>query len=432
MKNLIQLLNNHPGVDAWKIIDNNISSTELFFVKDEMQINRAKDVVKSSLTVYKNFEIDGVKYTGSSSLNFSPIYSIEEIKEKINNAVLAASFVRNKQYDLPSPVQDAIKPIESNFSEGNIIENIAKLVKDLYEEDNQYNAFINSSEFFIDKKTIRIINSKGIDVSYTAYRGEIELITEADGEKESIELFQIINFGEYNQDYIKNAIKEQLYFTSLRAKAIPLPKIDQVPVILSGKASVGLWRYYLTQASAGQKYEHMHNNNINDDIQGEDVLGDRITLTLKPVIANSTKNRYFDEDGVFLKDHVIIKDGVLKEFSASKKFADYLQVKPTGIINNYAVSSGTMSEKELKKQPYLEVLSFSAFQMDSMTGNFGGEFRLAIYFDGEKEIPVTLGTVNGNIKAAQKNMYLSKELIQSDYFVGPKVIKFNKMTIAGN
>lgn len=432
MKKLINLLNSHPGVDEWKIINNSVSSTELFFVKDEMQINRAKDVTKSSLTVYKNFEIDGTKYTGSSSLSFSPIYTIKEISDKINNAVLAASFVRNEHYDLPNPTKKTVKPIESNFSQGNIIENIATLVKDLYEEDHQYSAFINSSEFFIDKKTIRIINSKGIDVSYDTYRGEIELITEANGEKESIELFQIINFGTYNQAYIKNAIKEQLYFTSLRAKAVPLPKISQVPVILSGKASISLWSYYLNQASAGQKYEHMHNNNINDDIQGEGVLGDRITLTLKPFILNSTMNRYFDQDGVYLEEHVIIKDGILKEFSASKKFADYLKVKPTGNINNYAISPGTQSEKELKKQPYLEVLSFSAFQMDSMTGNFGGEFRLAVYFDGEKEIPVTLGTVSGNIKTAQQDMYLSKELVESNYFVGPKVIKFNKMTIAGN
>ena len=67
-----------------------------------------------------------------------------------------------------------------------------------------------------------------------------------------------------------------------------------------------------------------------------------------------------------------------------------------------------------------------------MTGNFGGEFRLGIYNDGTKEIPVTLGSIAANIKEVQDKMYLSRELAKDNNFIGPKLIKLYEVRIAGN
>jgi PmbA protein len=429
MKNIIELLNSHPQVDEWQIIATDTSSNELFFIKDELQMNRKKDVSIYRITVFKNFEIDGRKLKGSSSTSLSPAYTEEEIIKKIDQAALAASFVNNEYYGLPSPTNDEAKEIDSLFRTGDFLEAISNLVGDLYEENNQFDAFINSSEFFINKREIRIFNSNELNISYTTYRGEIELITEAEGKKESIELFDTIYFADYDQAAIKEAIKEQLYLTSLRAKAIPLPNVGEIPVVLNGNAAKDLWIYYVAQASASQKYQHLHDNSVGDNIQGEDILGDKVTVTMKPVIPNSTRSSYYDTDGMFLKEVTLIEDGILTNFYASKRYADYLQVKATGAIGNTVVNGGSLSEKELKQGKYLEVISFSAFQSDPVTGNFGGEFRLGIYHDGENDIPVTLGTVTANINEAQKNMLLSKELVKVDHFIGPKAIKFNKMTI---
>ena len=53
--------------------------------------------------------------------------------------------------------------------------------------------------------------------------------------------------------------------------------------------------------------------------------------------------------------------------------------------------------EELKTGPYLHVVRFSDFQMDSFSGHFSGEIRLAYWCDGENVIPVTGGAVNGSI-----------------------------------
>jgi len=432
MKDLVKLLEKNNNVDEFLINKQNITSTELFFIKNELQMNRAKNVEKINVTVYKNYEIDGTKFKGSSTTKINPTDTVEEIDKKISTAALAASFVKNPYYELEQPSNEEAPVITSAFGEGDAINIISNLVKDLYEEDNQFGSFINSTEFFIDTRENHLINSNGIDVEYTSYRGEIELITEANGEKESIELYDTIDFSDYDQKELKQTITESLENASLRAKAIPMPQVENLPVIFRGAACKRLWDYYGFCASGRSKYEKLHENNIGDNIQGEEVLGDHVTLVSKPAIPNSTTNRYYDNYGTFLKEYKIIDKGVIKTMTADKRFAYYLDIEPTGGISNQIVSGGTHTLKELHDGPYLEILTFSAFQMDAMTGFFGGEFRLGIYFDGEQKIPVTLGSVSANIKEAQKEMFMSTEQVKVNNFIGPKLIKFNKVTIAGN
>lgn len=431
MEHLVKLLKENNNIDEFLVTEVKTESKELFFIKDELQMNRGKDVHYFYVDVFKNFEENGKRYKGSSSCKLAPNMTSEEMNFKLENAVLAASNVRNEYYDLVSPTDEIPKKIESSFLDTDIIENISKLVKDLFQEDNQFDAFINSVEFFINKSTRRIVNSNGIDVSFDSVAGEIELVTEANGEKESIELFEILNFSDYDQENIKETIKEELYYASLRAKAIPMPSVENLPIIMKGTAAEGLFEYYLFQTSASAVYQKFHEHKVGDDLFPI-ANGDKVTITQKPYIKNSTRSRYIDGDGMMLKDTVIIEDGVIKNLVASKRFADYLNITPTGSIGNIVVNGGKYTEKELKQEPYLELIKFSSFQADAFTGNFGGEFRLGIYFDGEKEIPVTLGSVSGKLGDCQKDMYLSKEQSQSNNKIVPKVIKFMNMSLAAN
>ncbi len=432
MNHIIQILKNHTSVDEWRINSTTIHSTELFFIKDKLQMNRAKDVENIMLTVYKNFEADEKKYKGSSTIKINPTDDESQISEKIDQSILSASFVKNDFYTLPTPTKKKTPKLESQFQDGDIVETISELVKELYEEEKHSSAFVNSTEFFIDKRMHQILNSNGIDVSFESYFGMLELITEENGETEAIELFDIVNFNDFDRDFIKETIKEQLEYTSLRAKAIPLPNVKDIPVIIRGKSMNEFWDYYLAQTSASMKFQHLHDNNIGDNIQGEDILGDTVSINLKAVIPNSVRSRFYDDEGVFLKDVVVLDKGIIKNIIATNRFAYYFDLPVSGNLQNIEIHEGSMQENELRKAPYLEVISFSAFQMDPMTGFFGGEFRLGIYHDGKKSIPVTLGTVSANIKDAQKEMFFSKERVQSNNIITPRIVKFNKMTIAGS
>lgn len=431
MKRLINLLKNNNKVDEWKINTHQDHSTELFFIKEELQMNRAKDVEKITVTVYKNLEIDGNKFKGSSSVVINPSDTDEEVGNKIDKGILSASFVKNEFYTLPEPVNEKAPKIASKFSDGDVVDTISEIVKELYAEDNQFGAFINSAEFFITTSVKRIINSNGIDVTYNNYSGLMEIITEIKGKNEATELFEIFEFSDFDRDFIKDSIIEQLKYTALRGEAIKTPKLDGIPVIINGKAVNEFWDFYIVRASATSKYQKLFDCNVGDDLFGEDVIGDKVTLTGSPYIHNSTSNTYYDVDGLLQKETVIIEDGIIKNIYSSHRYSDYLKIKPTGGLRNIIINGGKHTEVELRKTPYLEVISFSAFQMDVMSGFFGGEFRLALYHDGDKVIPVTQGAVTANLKDAQKTMYFSKETVNCKNVVTPKVIKFDKMTIVG-
>lgn len=132
-----------------------------------------------------------------------------------------------------------------------------------------------------------------------------------------------------------------------------------------------------------------------------------------------------------MKDREMIKDGRLLMIHGGNRFAQYLGIEPTGDFGGFRVPAGQVSLAEMKAQPYLEIVNFSDFQMNDYTGHFGGEIRLAFFYDGEKVVPVTGGSVNGNIFEAQKTLVFSREMQVEKNFEGPKAVCMDKVSVAG-
>jgi PmbA protein len=430
---ILNIIQSKTTIDEFLIKVSNITSKELFFVQDKLQMSRGKDVEHINVTVFKNFEEDGKKYKGSSTTKIAPTMNYEEISHKLDNAILSASFVKNAYYDLVDPTNEVAPKLESKFSEGNITDSIIHLVKDLFSDENNVpGAKINSCEFFININKSRILNSKGLDVEYESYSGQIELITEAKSDKEEVELFDVLDFADYDPKWIKEIVKHSLEKTVLRTQAVPLPQISDIPIILTGEAVKTFFDYYGAKSSGRLLYEGINQSNIGEMVQSEDSVGDKVTLSIKPFIPNSTFSRYYDNDGFYLKDVQLIQEGKLINMEVSKQYADYLNITPTGTFRNAVVEAGSKYYKEMKHGKYLELFNFSDFQMDVLTGNFGGEIRLGIYHDGKKDIPITLGSISGNAKTVETDMYFSRELQKMNGFIGPKIIKLNNVIIAGN
>lgn len=417
--------------DGFKIIETKIIASELFFVKKDLDMYRAKDIHNFNITVYKNFEEEGIAYTGSSSALVHPTMSDEEILEVIEEVSFAASFIKNKYYPLVQP-SDKIQPeIVSNFSEKTINEWLPILTTAIYNSDVCDKGGINSSEVFLNKIYTRIVSSTGIDVSFTTYKGEVEFITNWKEDAEEIELYKHINFSEINCDLIDEKVKEMLIISKEKAIASPTPPLGKCNILLNGSPVIELLNYYLAQSSAKTVYNGMSTAKLGENIQGDDVQGDFITLTLDPFMRNSTKSSPYDTDGFPVTSVQIFKNGVLNMYHGDFRHCYYLDIEPTGNISNSIIEGGTHSIDELKKDSYLEIIAFSDFQIDTLTGDFAGEIRLGWYFDGTNTIPVTGGSISGNIKELQKKMYLSKELQTDNNFVGPKVIKLLDVSVAG-
>ncbi len=429
---LLKILSSIKDIDGWKINEEKVESSELFFVKKQIDMNRGKRVHKYQVTVYKNFEEDGNKYTGSSTINISPNTDEDEVMENINEASFAASFVKNQAYPLVKPC-DTVQPnMESKFFQASIAQWLPKLTEAIFKADNKENGCVNSAELFLNKKNTRIMNSEGLDVSYDSYSGQLEFITNWTEEGEEIELFKDIKFSDYNPDMIAGEVENMLNISKEKAMAVPTPSLKNQTVILTGSPLKKFFSYYFTHSNAQAIYEKISTAKLNENIQGEDIKSDLVTITLDPFLKNSSISSPYDNDGFPLQKVAIFEDGILKNYWGDQRFSSYLDIKPTGRIDNFIVECGSKSIDELKNEPYLELIEFSDFQMNPLTGDFAGEIRLGRYYDGNKVIPVTGGSISGNIKEAQKNMYLSKEMQQDNNFVGPKSIQLFNIDVAGN
>ena len=146
---------------------------------------------------------------------------------------------------------------------------------------------------------------------------------------------------------------------------------------------------------------------------------------------NSTFSRSFDDDGYSLEKVSVIEDGILKNYIGDIRYAHYLNVNPTGMVKNFKIHPGENTISDMKKEPYLEIAVFSDFTVDNITGDFGGEIRLAWYYNGTETVPVTGGSITGNINKLHNEIFLSKEIQKDNEFEGPKAVKLLKVTVSG-
>lgn len=431
LKRIEQILKNQKGISGYKICESRIESSELFFVKKNVDMDRAKNVKHFIVTVYLDYEEGGNKFKGSATTNVDPTMNDCEIEKVISEAAFAAQFVKNPYYPLTKPAASYQPMAESKFAKESLPYWMNEITKAVYKNDIYEKGGINSCEIFLNKIDTHIVNSEGVDARAIHYEGMVEFITSWKEEGEEIELYRCVNFSDFDPEVISSEVKVMIEIAKEKAIAKNTPELKKIPVILTREAVKDFFGFYYTKSKAEAVYNKISTWNLGDNIQEREGKGDLITMTLNPFLQNSTASRGFDEDGFPLEAVNIIDQGVLKKYIADTRYAHYLAVEPTGSISNIVVNGGSRTLLELKQEPHLEAAAFSDFSVDHLSGDFCGEIRLAWYFDGEKTIPVTGGSVSGNITRLQNELYLSKELQKDNNFEGPKAVKLKNVTIAG-
>ncbi len=429
---IIKILNDKNDLSGWKLLDIQKEVYEVYYIQRELEMNRAKKIHDIELTVYKDFEEDGVKYKGSSITKIHPTMLEDELITSINNAVFAANFAKTPYYPLVQPTKEKFQQPASNFKEETLDTYLALIVEAIYKADAYEKGCINSTEIFLSKINKRLINSLGIDYCSMKYEGEVEFITNWKEEKEEIELYRHLEFGDFNSETLTKEVEDMLEKSRGRAIATSTPPLGKHNVILNNESVRQMMEYYYLQTGASYIYEKYSTAEINENLQGKEITGDKLTLMLVPYLKGSTYNELFDEDGIILEKVTIIENGIFKNGWGNRRYSYYIDINPTGNLRNLQILGGKKSILEFKEKPYLEIVSFSNFQLDDFTGDFGGEIRLAWYFDGQKTVPVTGGTICGKIQDIQGDMYLSSEMISLNRYYGPRYLLMKDVIVTGN
>lgn len=400
-------------------------SIELFFIKKRLDMHREKYIHNYEVTVYHEFEKDNKKMLGSSTISIQSGMTMEEINNKLKDAYFAASFVCNPYYELMEGEQKEPIIVKSSLAETSLSQNAKKMTQALFEEDNKKDAFLNSAELFVIRTTKHIINSRGVDVSYTTNQVNGEFVAQCK-EPQDVELYQNFHYDELDIEALKAKVKNTLEMTKARAKAVKAPEAGSYQIILSGEYVKELLGFYISRSSSGMIYPKYSSYEIGTKVQGEEVQGEDLTITLK------AKEPY-SQEGIPMIDRTLFEQGELKTIHGGCRFAYYLGTTPTGTYSNYVMPAGTKSIEEMKKESgiCLHIVNFSDFQMDAFTGHFGGEIRLAFLIDEDNITPVTGGSINGSILEVQNNLTFSTEIQIEKGFQGPLAVSLNGITVAG-
>ena len=422
MERYIELLKK-CNVETYEIESTISKSVELFFIKKKLDMRRMKNVDSTFLSVFEDSEKDGKKYRGRGNVLVTSSMTDEEIVEKIKSAKYAASFAMNPFYEFPAPIVKSVVA-KSDLNDYELSEVADKFVEAVYSQDNDPEAFINSFEVFSREKTVRILNSKGNDVSFVKRTVWGEMVTQCK-EPQDVETYDNFEYDSLALDDVKDFVATNLKITKDRAKAEKMPTAGKYDVVLSGKFIPEVLSFYGARANAGYIYPGYSDWKVEDKVQGENIKGDKLNLKLAP-------QDPFSDEGIEMTERDFIKDGVLKTIHGGIRFSYYLGVEPIGNYKKIISKEGTVSMEKLLDRPCLHVVNFSDFQMDELDGHFAGEIRLAYLYDGKGNVElVTGGSINGSIFETQEDLLFSKELQKQANYEGPKACLFKNVAVAG-
>ena len=411
------------GADGWMITDTVTEGWEFYFIRHRLDQNRAKNVEHIEVKVFKKSE-DG-EFLGDASDEIAPSADESGIKKTIDALVLKAAYVKNPFYKLNPPEKSEV-PDEADF---NVADISADFITAMNELPESAEADINSYEIFTNKVTRHIITSEGTDITEIYPSSMIEVVVNARDKDHEIELYRMYHSGTCDKEGLKNSLVRTFQYGKDRLRTEKTPPLEKADVIFSTDDAAEIYNYFRDRLNAAMLVRKISDWEIGKSIV--EAEGDKVTLTARRELENSSANFAYDEEGAPVRDLVLINENVPENYWGSRMYTQYLGMEKSGIVYNYEIAGGSLSEKELRTGKYLEIVEFSDFQVDSISGDIFGEIRLGYYHDGDTVKIITGGSVSGNMAQFVKNMHFSKELVQYNNVKIPAVTRLADVTITG-
>lgn len=411
------------GVEQYVITEKHTDSLESFYVKKNLDLTRRADTTVRTVQVFRPFEKDGVKMLGDSEATLRPGMSEQEIRAVLQGAWYAAQFVANPWYPLPAGVKEPPKPDAGGFAGRPLSESMRTMTGALFAADTAEDVFLNSAEIFMRRTATRIVTSAGADVGWERTDVWGEYVCQCPAPVD-VETYHQFNYRDPETDALTADVAHALEMTKARAQAAAAPRTGTYALVLDREQMRELLGYYVGRSGASMIYQKYSPFRLGENVQGEDVTGDRLTMDL-------AATEPYTDYGAPMADRPLLEKGVLKAIHGGARFAHYLGVEPTGWYKAVSVPVGTTPMEALTGEPCLYAVAFSDFQMDPLSGHFGGELRLGFLYENGTVTPVTGGSVNGSILDCQGNMTFSAERYRSADYDGPLAVRIEGVSVAG-
>jgi PmbA protein len=436
LNKIVEALNGRSDLVGWTVRHLASHGAQVYAVPEQIESQRLVNVERYKIDVLRQTsDANGKQAVGSGDVTLLPG---EDIDTAIEKAVLTAGLVANPVYTLPAP---SALP-EVLLVDTDLQKDPSTVVKDMVEHiravaSENRGVHLTATECFGEIHTTHLINSHGIDAEQESTQIHVEFVLHGQRGESDVETFTEMDrrcVGDLNlEDEIEQRARHTLdLFETTTPPSWQGPVVLRNEVLAMFVAGDTLHGGVLqTLGSAASKYAKTSPWEIGKSVFRGDVKGDPLTVWANRCIPFGTNSNRFDEEGLSAQRVALIHENELVAFAANQRYANYLDLPATGAFGGVELPPGQMEASALLAEPYVEIIQFSWFNPDLITGDFATEIRLGYLVQNGVPKPFRGGQLVGNYLDALADVRWSAETGFFGNYLGPHVARFNDLKIVG-
>ena len=429
-KKIVRVLNSLK-LDGWTLLVQEEERSALYLTKGE-QVETSIDSkrVSADVTVCKRYgkEVGDARFTLFSD-------DEQELRAKVREALVICAAARKPWYPLAkrqayAKVELADPKILHAFRSGKAAAvNLGLWSRIRSAARKERGAVLNAAELHLSRTRSSVANSEGVagasertelfvDAVLTSFRGR---------QREEQEFHATKRVNRLSDFDPRSFIAEAARLAREILAAERFGRVQERNLLLSGDALREFWSPNLDlnpvvfHASGQAKHRGLSRYEKGMRI----TANRRLSLSSDPLVPFNPGSSRFDTDGVASKEVVIIREGVVRNLFASQRYAHYLKIPATGGLGVIELALGKEPAATLRSDGSVEIVGFSSFSPNSISGDFSAEIRLAYLLKAGKRIPVRAAMLSGNLFQMLDAMRLSEERAVGERYSGPALVRFD-------
>jgi PmbA protein len=429
LERIVAALRARADIQGWSARLVRSREVQLYAVPDTVEARRAIASERYVIHVLRQTGgLDAARCGGGNAT----LLPGDDIDAAIDAAALMAGLVQNQPYTLPapSPLPDLL--LADPKIQADAQATLDELLARLRAAAAHLHVRLAAAELYAEEQTTHLLNSRGIDATQTGTTIDMEWVLLCrDGERATESLVELRSRRVDDIDIeAEVAARARQAADLLRAGA---PPDYHGAVVLRGATLATFLNGGVIQtlASAATKFGKLSRWEIGEPVFYGPAAGDPLTVFANRRLPFGVRASRFDDEGQPAQRVELIRDGRLCAFTANQRYADYLGIAATGDFGDIEVLAGATPEAALLAEPYVEVVAFSWFTPNEISGDFSAEIRLGYLVEDDRRTPFKGGALVGNVIEALANARWSAETGFFGDYQGPQTARFGSLAVAG-
>ncbi|MGE5776642.1 MAG: metallopeptidase TldD-related protein [Chloroflexota bacterium] len=433
LNKIVEALNGRSDLAGWTARHLQSRSAQIYAAQGKIESERLVNMDQYKIDVLRRTsDAEGNPAVGSGDITVLPG---EDIQAAIEKAVLTAGLMANPVHSLPAPASIPEVSLVDADLQRDPLAVTREMMERIQAASKHPDVRLTAAECFGEIQATHLVNSRGIDAEQEATQINIEFVLHSQRGETEAETFTEMGRRSVADFRLEEMLAQRTRHT-LDYFEVTAPPVWQGPVVLRDEV-LALFMHgddllggvLQTLGSAASKYAKISPWEVGKSVFQGEVKGDALTVWANRCMPFGTDSNCFDDEGLPAQRVELIRENALVTFAANQRYADYLNLPATGAFGGVEVASGETESAALLAEPYVEIVQFSWFNPDTITGDFATEIRLGYLVENGTRKPFRGGQLVGNYLDALANVRWSAETGFFGYYLGPHTARFNDLKI---